>query len=1387
MSTPTSTTTAGALPVPARNRWQPLRAGLVDLFYYDREEFWFRDGRLLLRGNNGTGKSKVLALMLPFLLDADLSAHRVEPDADPKKRMEWNLLLGGAYDHSERLGYTWLEFGRVDDDGTAHYCTIGAGLKAVEGRGMLPPWFFVTTHRIGAGLELVDHSRTVLTKDRLSAALDGHGTRFDRAGEYRRAVDEALFGLGTQRYGALVDLLVQLRQPQLSKRPSEKALSAALTEALPPLDPALLTVAAESFRSLQEDREDLDGLRESRTATERFVADYRAYARVAARRQAAEPLAAQNRSHRLEQQLLDAQTRFIDADGQAEGARDRIAEAGDRIATLRTQDAALRDSTAMDAARELDAARETAREREADADRIAGEAREAERTRDRLADRATTANNALAGAQQRLHGARGRASERAQAAGLADSAHEDGEAQRRVDAQLRALDRVRALADGASHAERTLADARRRLDDVASRADAAESRIDGALRAVVDEAEAFTDSVRRHLDATRELRVEDPAALFAELRDWCDSPTGRGPVTAHLDAAAARTRERLTARRAALSAELSGLRARRAELEHRLVSAESGEDAVPPVPYTRRRSPAAAGTGTAGAGPAGDDGGAADTAGAPLWRVTDFAPHVSDSERAGIEAALEASGILDARIASDGAVTHPSSGELVLDPDDAAAGPHSLTTALTPAADPEDAAAVAVPPEAVAAVLGGIGLGPDSGRACWVATDGAFRNGVLTGAWSKPGAQYIGRGAREQARRARLQRLTAEIAEIDEQSAGLGDKDSHVARRLEALSSERSAAPSDEAVRSARHAVVALQNELRRLHEERDAAADVVEEAAAAHGAAAEELHQDSADAGLPAQPAELGRIRDALGDYRVALADLWPAAAAAVSAEQAYAQARDDLGRSEDARTAATGRMDDAQASAERARVRYQTLRESVSSDVDQLHEQLDDVQRLIAAEEQHRHDARRDEREALEARGKADGRRQELAVEDEAARAALAAAAEVFRRFAASGLLHLALDGRSGADDTVSTAHPVDRSVDATVEYARSVEQALTEVDAGESAWKRTRQRVTDEHKALEDVLVRQGDSSSMRLVDDAVIVVDVTFRGRPVPVAELDVMLAGEVADHERLLTAREREILENHLLGEISTTMQELISGAEAQVARMNDELATRPTSTGMRLRLDWQPREDGPAGLAEARRMLRRSMDGWSEDDREAVGGFLQQRIHEVRARDTGGTWLENLGEALDYRTWFRFVIERHQNGKWRPATGPASGGESALVVSVPLFAAASAHYSSAGNPHAPRLVMLDEAFAGVDDNARAKYLGLLASFDMDVVMTSEREWGCYAEVPGIAIAQLARTDGVEAVLVTRWEWDGARRLHAPVPVRADAAAPPPPGQDGLWE
>jgi hypothetical protein len=170
-----------ALPSPALARWQPLRLGLVDLFYYDSEEFWFKDGHLLLRGNNGTGKSKVLSLTMPLLFDARLKPSRVEPDGDGTKKMAWNLLLGSM---DRRIGYTWIEFGRKDADGTTHFLTLGAGLSAVATRPRVDSWFFIMEGvgegpRVNQDLWLTNKERVVLTRAKLEEQILGRGHVFD--------------------------------------------------------------------------------------------------------------------------------------------------------------------------------------------------------------------------------------------------------------------------------------------------------------------------------------------------------------------------------------------------------------------------------------------------------------------------------------------------------------------------------------------------------------------------------------------------------------------------------------------------------------------------------------------------------------------------------------------------------------------------------------------------------------------------------------------------------------------------------------------------------------------------------------------------------------------------------------------------------------------------------------------------------------------------------------------------------------------------------------------------------------------------------------------------------------------------------------------------------
>jgi hypothetical protein len=295
----------------------------------------------------------------------------------------------------------------------------------------------------------------------------------------------------------------------------------------------------------------------------------------------------------------------------------------------------------------------------------------------------------------------------------------------------------------------------------------------------------------------------------------------------------------------------------------------------------------------------------------------------------------------------------------------------------------------------------------------------------------------------------------------------------------------------------------------------------------------------------------------------------------------------------------------------------------------------------------------------------------------------------------------------------------------------------------------------------------------------------VVHIIFHNRPERPDQLALRLADEIHQRSELLTAKESEVLENYLQAEIASEVQRLLRAAEAQVQSINRELHKRPTSTGVRYRLQWQPLgedEGAPVGLAAARqRLLNTSADLWSAEDRRVVGTMLQQRISAERERADadgsrpegggGGGLVEQFARALDYRRWHRFRVERLQDGQWRKLSGPASSGERALGLTVPLFAAIASFYSQGSNPLAPRLMLLDEAFAGIDDAARAHCMGLIREFDLDFVITSEREWACYAELPGVSICQLQRREGIDAVFVSRWTWDGRAKRREDDPDR----------------
>jgi hypothetical protein len=344
--------------------------------------------------------------------------------------------------------------------------------------------------------------------------------------------------------------------------------------------------------------------------------------------------------------------------------------------------------------------------------------------------------------------------------------------------------------------------------------------------------------------------------------------------------------------------------------------------------------------------------------------------------------------------------------------------------------------------------------------------------------------------------------------------------------------------------------------------------------------------------------------------------------------------------------------------------------------------------------------------------------------------------------------------------------------------VEVARSAIDTTDRASFEQSARIAARRSVTDRYGQLQTEIGSDFGLAIEPPTDDDLLLIDAQYGDDRVPIASLAGYLDRTIAEQQAQLDARSRKILERYLFEGVGEELGERIREARGLIDRMNGELSRTPTASGLRIHLLWDLAPDIPAGADAATDLLLTATALLHENDRARIVEFLQGRVAEALEQDAGFT--EALVAALDYRNWFTFTIEeimpggRHHklNAKDFP-TG--SGGEKAVTLHLPLFAAVAAYYTGE-SARAPRMFALDEAFAGIDRPMRASMMRFIVHFDLDFVMTTPDDWANYAELDGTAIYQLFRDPEARGVYCERWTWTGAELLDEAALRALDEAA-----------
>ncbi|MFI7498534.1 TIGR02680 family protein [Streptomyces sp. NPDC049687] len=1394
---------------PTPHRYRLHRAGIRNVWQYDEQEFAFGEGRLLLRGKNGAGKSKALEMLLPYLLDGD--ARALDATGTGRTTLAWLMLDG--FEQTNRLGYLWLEFVRTDEHGHDHHLTVGAAIRASQSTKTAKPFFFTTRLRIGEDLDPAPAGRP-LPIDQLKS-LVGSENVTDRAVEHRATVARELFGLtDPARYRNLLHLLHRLRRPTIGDRIDSGGLVSVLAETLPALDDEVVEKVARSLDDLDSVRAYLGRLERTDQALRTFLTNYRGYLHGALRRRTDQV------TGELEQ-LMEHRRSAGDAARRAEGLREREQELDARVETLKSESsaaetdlAALRAGAGYRSLQELGEKRTTVTALHSAAATAFKAVRQAHANQEEAGRRLTAEARRLGEELVELGTTHGELVREAERSGIdpvhlgepvatpvtpvtpattAELTAPEGDfhlvrhsevlavdtetcttalqdwdtrldaAQPLIRNRVRFVTELGALIERSSEAQRQADEADAARERLEEQADHARDRADGRRQETARESEAYAIEARDwserlgtstgvSLDAVHALVAQDPAdgPLPARTPDEV-AEAARSAVDpwlaelgAERDAAALAVRE--------LEAERDRLRRRREEWERRT-------DPEPPPP-PHRTAPRASGTG------------------APLYRLVDFAHDLEPHARAGLEAALEASGLLDAWVRADGAVLDPTTHDTLLVPGAPVAG-LTLARVLRAVAAPDSG----VTAEQIERVLGAVALagagvrisdaGPvdeaaEAGPPTVIGTDGSWRLGIAHGRHTKEAAEYVGAEVRAETRRRAL-------AELDRGLAALEGELTQRRHALRILTEHRDRIgdtlrrpPSARGLTDAWARAAEAERTAESLASQASAAAREAEQARARAVAARRETEATASAQDLPADPAALERVRLALDRLGQGTQRLRRRVRSVLSAADDHRGGRTDYERAESARREAESDYAEPLGRLETARRTVQALEEALgATEQEILAREAAATRRLEAVRRQLPH-TRRDLAQVHDLRVRAEederARRETLAGQEAEV---LACGRRLRMALSLPGVLRGAGLDPEADDGALKSPDPVHHEVRERIAALRLLGDAVRRGldaerhDISDTTLLNRHTDLRDQLSGGYDATLEEHDGIKLcRLVDDH----------GPHDIAVVGERIAAEAAEARDRLTEREREVFQRFLTGELGDHLSSQVLAAGALVAALNGTLATVRTSHGLGVTLDWKLADGVEADVKAAVDLLRSPSGLRTREQSEQLRDVLQRRIEDARRADPAAGYAAHLRTALDYRGWFAFtpwVVNDAAPGSRRKLTGRTglSQGEQRVLSYLVLFAAAAAHFTGLADtaPHTPRLILLDDAFAKVDEPTHARLGRILVDLDLDFVLTSERLIGNWPDVPSLHIYECLRDPHARGVATLHYTWNGRQR------------------------
>ena len=1342
------------------SRWQANKIGLINFWYYDEQEFPFVKGRMLLRGSNGSGKSVTMQSVVPLLLDGNMSPERLDPFGSRDRKMS-SYLLEENDGREERTGYLYLEFKRRDS-GT--YLTIGMGIRARKGKPM-DKWYFSLTdgRRIGKDFFLYKDmgEKVTLSKKELENRVAEGGRVFDRQVEYMDYVNRQIFGFETtDEYKEMVDLLIQLRTPKLSKDFKPSVINEILSDSLQPLSDEDLRPMSEAIENMDTMNMNLKGRKEAKQAAEKINAVFQKYNKLLLFEKADKYLQSQQKLQQLLKEQKAYQENYAACQNRIEELEQKIQHLNEKKETLEKEKESLNKSDAVGLK-----TRESMLKDEIEAhskkleDKKVSLASKEEKYRE-VEEQIKEEEGRKYEKEKELEGLFQEMQEEAEAMSfqefsfLKDELNEHIESPFKFDLHRQQFDLTRKAINEGEKLLEELRELDRQKDEMIQKREQLVRSLDSLQRKIselesllIQVGNEWKEALYQWNEANSELKLE--RTLLGELSTFADSYDETSDFAAVRQTVAGKWIEKQSMLDSLLHANRLAREAAKEELTLQQMQLAEWENQKEPQPerseaVIRNRQ-------------------RLQEEGIPyqeFYKVIEFGAGLDDETCNHLEEALLKMGILDAIVVDEQYKQQVLTSVKGCEDRYLFAGKASGGKSLLDVLELNEEVNDIFSNQRLTSILSTIAY--DGEDLLSVSADGSYQMGVLAGTITgEHQAGFLGTKARERNRLAKIEECKRIIAEIEVKIAELEQEQELLSRRKEILKEEYDRLPDDTDLRVALRQLLEQEREAdklrlenKELEEKLTAFMEEIKEKRKAAIAIAEKLYLNCSyevfqnaksaaeeyDKNLMALKSAhelLVRSVEYLKERRMHLDDL------DFDMEQIRYDIREQekqIRRKEEERKSILEQL---------ALTDYDAIKDRLDACVAWLGSYQEKFSNCLKAKTQSE-----DEAKLIETNR---GENEEKIALSEKKVAFYAKVYEQERQLEYVQLPEeISDDVKRICEYLMTDIKNTDKDT-----IIRNLNQVYFENKGFLTDYQLTQNELFGELDGDEKI-----DGYSAKRMD-----IVARYQGVKVTFSSLLTHLEEDIKELETLLKDGDRELFEDILANTVSRKIRGKINASNTWVQKMNTLMNAMNTSSGLKLSLKWRSKtaeKEDQLDTNELVTLLKKDYRLMSEEEATKLSSHFRSKVEEARrsARDSVGmvSFYQIMKETLDYRKWFEFQLFSQKTGERQKELtnsvfGTFSGGEKAMSMYVPLFSAVVAKYQG-GREDAPRLISLDEAFAGVDNKNIRDMFRLMTEFEFDFIINSQVLWGDCDTLDALAIYQLIRPENAKFVTVMPYLWNG---------------------------